>query len=267
MGDLFSSVSQRWVPPWVPVSLFASGGDAQNGASFSRCHLGISQSDLAREVASMDIETGAIGIQDKKNLLTDEDRTELEAQFTRAHQEVAQEFKQVYRIFYRAADLLLRLHDGTAEGQWGNVLKRLNICRATAHRYISGARELNQIPPAVRAALESDGLDLTSMPVRAKVLEVQKMTKEPDEIAKLVGDEYLHQRKRRNTKPSTSPKTTVSIDNKVHDSLFLILEKIYRDSNENPDKAVKRFDSIVDKVRGAFLEEHQRVAEPKKAQI
>jgi hypothetical protein len=215
----------------------------------------------------MGIETAAIIIQKNKKFLTDEDRTELEAQFTRAHQEVMQELDQVYKIFYRAADLLLRLHDGTAEGQWGNVLKRLNICRATAHRYVSGARELNQISAAVRAAVESVGLDLTSVPVRQKVLEVQKTTKEPDEIAKLVGDEYRRQRKRRKSERPVSPKTTVSTDDKVHDSLFLILVKLYRDSHENLDKAVKKFDSIVDRVRETFVNEHQRCAVPKKAQI
>jgi hypothetical protein len=211
----------------------------------------------------VDIETSAIIIPDKKNLLTDEDRTELEAQFTQAHQEVVKGLRQVFKPFHRASDLLLQLHDGTAEGQWQSVLKRLNISRATAFRYLSGARELNQIPAAVRAALESVGLDLTSVPVRQKVLEVQKTTKEPDEIAELVGDEYLHQRKRRKTEGPTSLKTTVSIDNKVHDSLFFILEKVYRDSNENLEKALKRFDSIMDRVREAFVSEHQRSAGPK----
>jgi hypothetical protein len=202
-----------------------------------------------------------------KVLLNDKERADLEREFTREHQQVVQGLTNIHKHFHRASDLLVELHHGTVEGQWENVLKRLNISRATAFRYLAAARELKQIPASVKAAVESVGLDLTSAPVRQKVLEVQEGTKEPDLIAELVGEEYLHQRKRRKGSHPAPPRPAASPKEKVRQLLFSILEKAYRDSNENLEEALKRFDSIIDEVRETFVSEHQRSSRPKKVQI
>lgn len=200
-----------------------------------------------------------------KVLLNDKERADLEGQFTQEHQQVVQGLTNLYKHFHRASDLLLELQDGTVKGQWKSVLERLNISRATAFRYLAAAAELKQIPAPVRAACESSGLDLTSVPVRQKVLEVQKETEQPDRIAELVGEEYRHQRKRRKGSHPASPRPATTPEERVRELLFSILENSYRDSNGSLEEAQKRLDSIRDEVWEAFVNEHQRPSRPKRS--
>jgi len=197
------------------------------------------------------------------NLLTDEDRTSLESQFNREHEQAVQGLTTFRTHFQRASELLLQLHSGTTEGQWESLLMRLNIHRSTAFRYLAAAKELKEIPVAIRAACEATGLDLTSVPVRHKVLELQKTNSKPAQIAELVGEEYLHKRKRRTSKTPMPPNGRPSPDENVRELLLSILENVYRNSNESLDAALKKLDSIRDGVREVFVEQHQCPTRPK----